>query len=146
MITLIGKDLAREGVNFIFYGPAKECESCRFKSSCIDSLERNRKYTIKNVRDNEQTCPIHAENQVVPVEIDRATITLLSSSKNIFEGSTYNYEPTDCDNKDCEYYDYCFPEGLIKGDKCIIVKNYGKHIGECEKGYSLNKITLGFVV
>ena len=43
MITLIGKDLASEGTEFVFLGPAEECESCRFKSSCVGSLEVNRK-------------------------------------------------------------------------------------------------------
>ena len=46
MITLIGKELAREGVSFIFHEPAEECESCRFKSSCVDSLEEGHRYTI----------------------------------------------------------------------------------------------------
>lgn len=54
MITLIGKDLAKEGNEFVFYGPVEECESCRFKSSCINSLEKGRKYVIIEVRDVEQ--------------------------------------------------------------------------------------------
>lgn len=145
MITLIGKDLAKNGVEFVFYGLAEECESCRFKSSCVDSLEKNRKYKIINVRDNEQKCPIHDGNTVVPVEVERSDITLLSNSKNIFEGSTFSYQSPDCE-ENCEYHDYCFPEGLCDGDKCIVVKNHGKHQGECIKGYKLNKLTLGFVI
>ena len=89
MITLIGKDLAKVGNEFVFYGPADECKSCRFKASCVDSLELNRKYEIIDVRDNEQKCPIHAENIVIPVEVDRSNITLLSPSKSIFEGSSF---------------------------------------------------------
>lgn len=143
MITLIGKDLAEEGTSFIFYGPAEECASCRFKSSCVDSLEVNRKYIIKRVRDNEQSCPVHDENKVVPVEIVRSNINLLTNSKNIFEGSTFSFTPLDCD-EDCEFHDQCFPEGLFEGDKCIVVKNNGKHDGECKKGYHLNNITLSF--
>ena len=92
MITLIGKDLAKKGNEFIFYGSVDECENCRFKASCVDSLEKNRKYKIIDVRDNEQKCPVHAENTVIPVEVDRSNITLLSSSKSIFEGSTFSYE------------------------------------------------------
>ena len=145
MITLIGKDLAKEGNEFVFYGPASECENCRFKASCVDSLEKNRKYKIVDVRDNEQKCPIHAENTVIPVEVDRSNITLLSPSKSIFEGSTFSYESIGCD-EDCEYHNYCFPEGLVDGDKCIVLKNHGKHKGECKKGYKLNKLTLGFVI
>ena len=130
MITLIGKDLAKKGNEFIFYGSVDECESCRFKASCVDSLEKNRKYKIIDVRDNEQKCPVHAENIVIPVEVDRSNITLLSSSKSVFEGSTFSYESVDCD-EECE---------------CIVLKNHGKHKGECKKGYKLNKLTLGFVI
>ncbi|MER2059365.1 MAG: UPF0179 family protein, partial [Niallia sp.] len=32
----------------------EECENCRFKSSCVDSLELNRKYVITDVKENEQ--------------------------------------------------------------------------------------------
>ena len=102
MITLIGKDLAKKGNEFIFY--------VKYNNS------KNVKYKIIDVRDNEQKCPVHAENTVIPVEVDRSNITLLSSSKSIFEGSTFSYESADCD-EECEYYDYCFPEGLVDGDK-----------------------------
>ena len=48
MITLIGKDLAKKGNEFIFYGSVDECENCRFKASCVDSLEKNSKYNNTN--------------------------------------------------------------------------------------------------
>ena len=146
MITFIGKILAKEGLEFVFLGPADECEECRFKSSCIGSLEENRKYVITEVRDNEQKCPIHGDGIVVPVEVDRAKIDLLTTSKSIFEGSTFTFNAPDCDEEDCEFRDLCFPEGLVENDKCIVLNHEGKHNNECKKGYKLNKLTLGFVV
>ena len=145
MITLIGKDLAKINTKFVFYGPAEECEDCRFKSSCVDSLEKNRKYIIKDIKENEQKCEIHDENIVVPVEIERANVDILSNTRNIFEGSTFHFEPMDCDET-CEYKDYCFPEGLISEDKCIVLENKGKHKGICKKGYDLKLLELGFVI
>lgn len=145
MITLIGKNLAKEGQEFLFLGPADECEDCRFKSSCVDKLELNRKYVITHVRDSEQNCPIHADDKVVAVEIDRAPINILTNSKNIFEGSTFTYNAMDCDES-CEFHDLCFPEGLIENDKCIILQSDGKHKKGCKKGYNLNKLILGFVI
>ena len=145
MITLIGKDLANEGQEFVFLGSADDCKNCRFKSSCVGNLELNRKYVINEVRDIEQKCPIHDEGKVVPVDVELAQIHLLTSSKNIFEGSTFTYDAPDCDEK-CEFHDLCFPEGLIENDKCIVLKNDGKHEGTCKKGYNLNKLTLGFVI
>ena len=64
MITLIGEKLAKVGESFIFYEPAEECSKCRFKPSCIDSLEEGHKYVITEVRDVEQKCPIHDEEKV----------------------------------------------------------------------------------
>ena len=145
MITLIGKELAVKGKEFVFLGPAPECENCRFKSSCVGNLEPNRKYVVTDVRDNEQKCPLHAEGVVVPVEVDRAKIEVLTSSKNIFEGSTFTYNAPDCDEK-CDFHDLCFPDGLIENDKCIVLNNDGKHKEKCKKGYQLNKLTLGFVI
>lgn len=145
MITLIGKSLAKDGLEFVFKGSAKECGDCRFKSSCVGNLDENRKYVIVEVKDNEQKCPIHDENLVVPVVVELAQIDLLTSSKCIFEGSTFKYVPCDCD-ENCEFHDMCFPEGLIENDKCIVVKNHGKVNVDCIKGYKLNKLTLGFVV
>ena len=146
MITLIGKSLAKKGQEFVFLGPAEVCEDCRFKSSCIGKLEKGRKYEIIDVKENEQKCKIHAEGTVIPVEVDRAKINLLTQSKSIFEGSTFTYNVPDCDEETCEFHDLCFPEGLMENDKCIVLKNDGKHKGECNKGYKLNKLTLGFVI
>lgn len=145
MITLIGKDLAKEGQEFVFLGPAEECEKCRFKSSCVGNLELNRKYVVVNVKENEQKCSIHAEGAVLPVEVELAQIDLLTASKNIFEGSTFTFNAPNCDEK-CDFHDLCFPEGLIENDKCIVLNNVGKHKEECKKGYKLNKLTLGFVI
>ena len=144
MITLIGKELAQKGVEFVYLGSVEECENCRFRSSCVDSLELNRKYVITDVKDTEQKCPVHSQNIVIPVEIERAQIDVLTPSKNIFEGSTFTYEAPKCDEY-CEFHDLCFPDGLMENDKCIVIKNQGKH-KECKKGYALNKLTLAFVI
>ena len=145
MITLIGKDLAKKGNEFIFYGPANECNDCRFKSSCVGNLEEGRKYKIVDIKDNEQKCLIHAENVVIPVEVERSEIALLTESKSIFEGSTVTYNAPECDEY-CDFHDLCFPDGLKENDKCIVLGNEGKHKEECKKGYKLNKLTLGFVI
>lgn len=81
MITLIGKNIAKEGLSFVFYGPLEECSSCRFKSSCVDSLEIGRKYAITEVRDVEQKCPIHEDGYVKVVNVEDAETTVLIDSK-----------------------------------------------------------------
>lgn len=140
MITLIGEDLAEIGLTFVFEGPAEACQSCRFKASCVDSLEKGRKYTITDVRDITQKCDIHDGGMVKAVEVELADVEGLIDSKKAFEGSNISYIPPECD-EECIYHDLCFTQGLIPEDKCVIVKILGKH-GECAKGYSLTKVSL----
>ena len=141
MITLIGKSLAEEGLKFIFYGASAECEMCRFKGTCIDSLETGRMYVITDVKDTEQPCPIHKDGKVKVVEVERADIEALVDSKKAFEGSMIAVEFPNCD-KECTMRDLCFPEGLYEEDKCKIAKNIGKPANECIKGLNLSLVLL----
>ncbi|MCL2157071.1 MAG: UPF0179 family protein [Methanobrevibacter sp.] len=143
MITLIGNDLAEEGLVFIFNGSAEVCESCRFKSSCIESLEEGRKYKIINVRDTEQKCQLHDGDSVKVVEVEKADIDALIDSKKVHLGASLTFTPPEC-NFDCIFNNLCFPEGLFSGDKCTFVKDLGKHEGDCAKGFILHKVTISY--
>lgn len=142
MITLIGKSLANRGLKFMFYGPSSECESCRFKNTCIDTLESGRMYIIKQVKNGEQTCQIHEGGKVRVVEVEKAYIKCLVDSKKSFEGSKLVFETPDCDDMDCNMRSKCFPEGLVNQDKCKIIKNLGKPKFECPQGRDLNNVLL----
>ena len=143
MITLIGKDLAKEGLVFIFNGSAEICESCRFKSSCIENLELGRKYKIIKVRDTEQKCKLHDGESVKVVEVEKAEIEALIDSKKVHLGASLSFAPPDCDFN-CIFHNLCFPEGLFPGDKCTFVKNLGKLEGDCAKGFMLNKVIMSY--
>ena len=144
MITLIGKELAKKGTSFIFQGPADEWETCRFETTCIGSLKVGRKYTITEVKDSELKCPIHAEEKVVPIEVELADIEMLLDSKKVFEGSYFNYEKPVCTIKDCKYHHLCFPDGLISEDKVSIAKDLRESPDDCQMGLSLKKILARF--
>jgi len=141
VITLIGEDLAEIGASFIYDGPAEACMKCRFKPTCIDSLEKGRKYTITNVKDINQKCDIHDGGIVKAVEVELADIEGFIDTKKVFIGSNLSYDVPDCDIE-CVYKNFCFPEGLFKGDKCIILENLGKNENECLKGYTFSKVSL----
>ena len=141
MITLIGKDLAKEGLIFTYNEPAEECGSCRFKSTCIDSLEQGRKYIITEVKNNEQNCPIHNTGHVNVVEVEKAEITAFIDAKKSFEGSTVVYTPPEC-GITCVYHKFCFPEGIKVDDKCTVDTIIEKNVSGCGKGYLLNKVLL----
>lgn len=144
MITLIGRNLAKEGLIFINYGASKKCETCRFKSSCLDSLDEGRMYVIKDIKDIEHPCPIHEGGKVKVIDVEKADIEALVTSKGAFEGSTVVFDAPDCD-EDCSMKYLCFPEGLYQNDKCRIVKVIGRPKNKCVKGLNLNLVLLRLI-
>jgi uncharacterized protein len=141
MITLIGNKLAEKGLTFMHYGAASQCEKCRFKNTCIETLEEGRLYFIKEVKDTQHPCLLHEGRMVRVVEVDRAFIKGLISSKKAFEGSNVVFKPPECD-VECKFSDLCFPEGLYADDKCKIIKNLGNPSEKCPKGLNLSLVLL----
>ncbi|AUB56190.1 hypothetical protein BK007_09345 [Methanobacterium subterraneum] len=143
MITLIGKNLAEKGIRFMHYGAASQCEKCRFKTTCIESLEEGRIYRVKEVKNTEHPCMIHDGGKVKVVDVDRAVIKAAIDSKRAFEGSNIVFNPPECD-EDCSLRELCFPEGLYPDDKCKIVKKMGKPVDKCAKGLNLTVVMLKY--
>lgn len=141
MITLIGNSLAVEGLEFKYLGASSHCEKCRFKNTCIDTLEEGRIYIIKEVKDTQQPCPIHAGGKVRVVDVELADIDVLIDPKQSFEGSSVLFNPITCDSK-CYMRDLCLPEGLYKDDRCRIIENKGKPEHECPRGLKLQLVRL----
>lgn len=141
MITLIGTSLAIEGLKFMYYGPSSQCENCRFKNTCIETLEEGRIYVIKEVKDSQHPCLIHEGGKVKVVDVEKADIEGLIDSKRAFEGSNIVFNPPDCD-VDCYMKDQCFPEGIYTDDRCKIVKTMEKPARECVKGLDLRLVIL----
>lgn len=141
MITLIGNKLADKGLSFMHYGAASQCKNCRFKNTCIDTLEEGRIYFIKEVKDTQHPCPLHEGGVVRVVEVERAFVKGLINTKKAFEGSNIVFKPPECD-LECELRELCFPEGLQPHDKCKILKNLGKPPFKCPKGLNLSLVLL----
>lgn len=141
MITLIGINLAEKDLEFLHCGGTSACEKCRFKNTCIDTLEEGRVYTIKDVKDTQHPCPIHEGGKVKVVDVEKSDIKALIDSKIAFEGSNIIFKPTQCDNK-CKQKDLCNPAGLYNDDRAKIIKNMGKPQIECAKGHDLNLVLL----
>ncbi len=142
MITLIGKSLAKRGLKFMFYGASSECDSCRFKNTCIDTLEPDRMYIIKQVKNGEQPCVIHEGAKVKVVEVEKAYVKCLVDTKKSFEGSNLVFRTPECDEMECAMREKCFPEGLFNDDKCKIIKNLGKPKYKCLQGRELSNVLL----
>lgn len=141
MITLIGTNLAEKGLEFRHYGGASACQKCRFKSTCIDTLEEGRIYRIEEVKDTEHPCLIHEGGKVRVVVVEKAPIKALIDSKIAFEGSNIIFKPVKCEDQ-CIEKELCAPEGLYIDDRCKIIKNLGKSEVRCSKGLDLSLVLL----
>lgn len=141
MITLIGTNLAQKGLEFVHCGGASPCQRCRFKNTCIDTLEDGRIYLITEVKDTQHPCPIHEGGKVKVVVVEKSPIKALIDSKIAFEGSNILFNPIECDNG-CLDQELCAPEGLYEGDRCKIIKNLGKSQFKCSDGTDLNLVLL----
>lgn len=141
MITLIGKKLAKKGLIFEHYGINSKCQDCRFKSTCVDSLEEGRFYIITEVKDTTHKCKLHDEQTVNVVNVEKASRYALIDSKKAFEGSTISLDYDDC-GFDCKMHDLCYPKGIYPKDKCKIIKTEHKLSEKCYKNYDLTKVVL----
>jgi uncharacterized protein (UPF0179 family) len=119
VITLVGEKLAKPGLEFIYYGPAEPCKSCRLARVCVGNLEPGRRYKIVRVRNIEHSCPLH-EGKVRVVEVVEPEIEILMDPRITIVGSKTTLRFVDCD--DPEKADLVAPEGLFEGDQVKILE------------------------
>jgi len=136
LVTLIGKELAKEGEEFIYLGPNNECRNCKLKTVCFN-LKPGRKYKITSVRDKHHECNLH-EGPAVVVEVQEMPI-IIAIEKKLVEGSTTKIGNRNCENVGCINYEFCNIT-LTKDKDYIIVKIY-ENI-DCPIGYELQKAEL----
>jgi len=134
VVTLIGKKLAKEGVEFIYLGITKTCRSCKLKTVC-SNLEEERRYRIKKVRNKSHKCSLHGE--VVAVEVEKMPI-VVNVKKEQAEATAVEYHPINCDFVGCKEYQHC--NAPIKEKEYRILNVIGDV--ECPKGYDLKKIEI----
>jgi uncharacterized protein (UPF0179 family) len=140
LITFVGIRQAKEGYTFIHQsGNSPHCKECKYYQICIKKLEAGRIYRIIGVRKNTFPCLLHEEGVRV-VEVTESDILTTIPSKFAIEGAIIIFQLQDCNMQDCRNYDLCFPKGLFKEDRCMILR-----IDEgvkCDKDFSLVKVFL----
>ena len=137
IITLVGEKLARPGVEFIFYGPAEPCKTCKLAGVCVGNLEPGRRYKILRVRSMpSHSCPLH-EGKVRVVEVVEPSIEVAVEPRMAIAGSVIRLKFEDCDERDKQ--DLFRPEGLFEGDQVKIIEITGEI--ECNgKTYKVVKV------
>jgi hypothetical protein len=137
-LTLIDREMAKAGYEFVNYGDTEECRDCKLINTCIGNLEKGRKYRIINTRDAEHDCKI--TGRALVVEVEECDVFGALDQRKAFVGSKIVFVPVSCDNIFCNNMKYCKPEGLTNGDACKILDAAGKI--DCEGGKDLVLVKL----
>ncbi|WP_461862770.1 UPF0179 family protein [Thermococcus sp.] len=133
VITLVGEKLAKPGVEFIYYGPAEACKTCRLARVCIGNFEPGRRYKVVRVRNMEHSCPLH-EGKMRVVEVVEPAIEIALDPRVVIVGSKIKLSFAPCTDPKKE--DVFRPEGLFEGDTVKILEV----VGEVECGGKKYKI------
>ncbi len=140
-VTLIGVDLAKPGVEFIFNGPAAECDACKLKNTCLN-LAVGRRYRINATRGTtEHKCALH-DVGVRAVEVVESPSVVAIDSKKAFQGSKTVFKRSECETRDCKIYELCHPGGIEPGEKLVISEVIGDVPDACVEGNSLKLVEL----
>ncbi|MHA1268805.1 MAG: UPF0179 family protein [Candidatus Helarchaeota archaeon] len=142
IITLIGKKQARIGYRFRYVGSVDECETCNdgLRKICQRNLEKRYVYEVIEVRKIKHECKVH-NDEVVIVKVRPVPIKVAINSKFAHEGSIIKYSPINCNNLECEYYEFCIP---IEFRKNLPKKLRIKKVKERKKG--ICKINSDFTI
>ena len=137
IVTLIGENLAKKGMEFTYIGPLTECRDCKVRNACFN-LEVGRTYKITKVRDTTHDCKRHEGGKVRAIEVEKIPVEVAIPSKMAVEGSVIKFEPEKCLNMGCANYELCNPRGLKEGSKYRIIKIKGDV--KCPDGKSLKSV------
>ena len=139
-ITLVGKTLAREGVEFVYRGEVHECEGCKLRKVC-HNLRPHRRYRIVGIRTMTlHTCHVH-QGGAYTVEVVEAEIPAAVAAERAILNSTVTYE-AGCTQSDCANFDLCNPEGIVSGEGYRIASIDGDAVIDCELGKRMKRVLL----
>lgn len=137
-ISLIGLDLAKEGLEFTFVTPLVGCAECRIKNVCFN-LEPGRDYRVKKVRDKEHPCNVFNHDKVATIEVEEIGEKVnLQYGRKVQEGSKVTLKSMNCDHYTCSNIETCNLLHKREGVKATISKVVEKL--DCPKGYDMRRV------
>lgn len=140
LITLISVNQAKLGLVFIHRGLSSKCERCEFYQICVRNLEPGRVYRIVGLREKIISCKLF-ETEMRVVEVMESEIAAAIPAKQAIENAITTFKVVECNVESCENFEVCFPEGLVDGDRCEVVKVIEKNF-RCPRGFPLVKVLL----
>ncbi|MCL4332056.1 MAG: UPF0179 family protein [Candidatus Thermoplasmatota archaeon] len=137
-VSLIGVDLAEEGMEFTFVQPLKECSECKVKNVCFN-LEQGRNYRVTAVRKKEIPCNVYNKGKVMAIEVEELEESVhVKYGQKVQDGSSFVLESLNCDNFSCEHIETCNLMHVRNGRKVTIASVEEKI--ECPKNYDIRRV------
>ena len=130
IVTLVGRNMAKVGLEFIYSGPVPQCKECRIKTVCFN-LRQGKRYRIISLRDKAHDCVIN-EDKAQIVEVEEIPSIMVLPKRLAIEGSTITFEQTFCREPGCKHYHDCRPYSMTDGTKIKVIKL--KRKVTCAKG------------
>jgi uncharacterized protein (UPF0179 family) len=138
-VTLIGTELAKQGLEFIYEGELDDCGSCKVRKAC-NNLRSGKRYRIVGIRPARHECLVHL-NGTCAVEVVESPIAALIGSEKAIKNTRIQYEFV-CNREECESYLLCHPEGIVEGEKYTVLEVLGTSPDACERGKQLTLVEL----
>jgi len=124
-VTLVGKNMAVVGAEFVYNGPSNECRECKVRTVCFN-LIKGRGYRITAIREMTHPCAVH-EDQVVAVEFEQMPFEISIDPKLVIEGAVVTVTGRDCQNTPCQYFRLCAQDTVPNNSK-VMIKRLGTEI------------------
>lgn len=138
-VTLIGMELAKQGLEFIYEGELDDCGSCKVRKAC-NNLQSGKRYRIVGIRPARHECLVHKDGTCA-VEVVESPIAALIGSEKAIKNTRIKYEFV-CNREECESYPLCHPEGIVEGEKYTVLEVLGTSPDSCERGKQLTLVEL----
>ncbi|MGQ9543733.1 MAG: UPF0179 family protein [Candidatus Bathyarchaeia archaeon] len=119
-VTLLGEGQARVGYRFIYESIDNLCVECDFRKVCMGNLESGRLYEVRKVSGKRFPCLLHAGDAVL-VEVEEPPIKVAIHPRLAIVDAIITYVIDTCPNLSCDYFEKCFPKGLVEGDRCRVI-------------------------
>ncbi len=120
VVTLTTPALAKKGAVFKAR-PLPACFSCKLYSVCMGKLRPGVRYRVVEVRSVKHKCPVLEEPMYVVV-VEEEPILIAVEKRLAMEGVTLRYEPIECRESRCKFYEQCVANFLECGIKVRILK------------------------
>ena len=138
VITLVPKNLTKEGAVFQYFSPAQECNVCNLKNVC-HNLTPGSYYRVVKFREKEHKCFIHEADKVYTVEVKEEVRSIMIPKKISKEGAKVTYKRPDCDDYFCQHADICILSYMKDKSK---IKVSSVQDGKCPRGYGLVEVKI----